>query len=113
MGGVPVALRTALVGNAAQALQSSKARLRTATHAREFAQIEFDSEQRRLQVGLTSVFELFSKQTNLVAAQGREIQARTDLRKAVIEMERSMGRTFDVYQIDIKKQSVSPPSSVQ
>jgi outer membrane protein TolC len=93
------------VRNAAQALQSSKARLRTAQHAREFAQIEFESEKRRLQVGITSVFELFSKQTNMVAAQGREVQARTDLRKAVIELERAMGRTFDVYNIDIQKQS--------
>jgi outer membrane protein len=91
------------VRNAAHALRSAQARLAAAGVGRESAQLEYDGEQRKLQVGLTSVFEIFQEQVKLVEAQGRELQARTDLRKAVIEMERAMGKTLDIYHVDVDK----------
>jgi outer membrane protein TolC len=91
------------VRNAAQALASARNRLAAASAGRDAAQLDYEGEQRKLQVGLTSVFEMFVKQSDLVVAQGRELQARTDLRKAVVEMERSMGRTLEVYHVDVDK----------
>jgi HAE1 family hydrophobic/amphiphilic exporter-1 len=95
------------VRNAAQLVYSAQARLAAARLSRDSAQLEYESQQRKLQVGLTSVFQLLTEQTNLVEAQGRELQARNDLRKSVIEMERVTGRTLDVYRIDVDKVSVS------
>jgi outer membrane protein len=98
------------VRNAAQSVNSAQARLAAARVSRDSAQLEYESQQRKLQVGLTSVFQLLQEQTNLVEAQSRELQARNDLRKSVIEMERTTGRTLDVYQIDVDKASVSSTS---
>jgi HAE1 family hydrophobic/amphiphilic exporter-1 len=98
------------VRNAAQLLYSAQARLAAARLSRDSAQLEYESQQRKLQVGLTSVFQLLTEQTNLVEAQGRELQARNDLRKSVIEVERATGRTLDVYRIDVDKVSVSATS---
>ncbi len=98
------------VRNAAQLVYSAQARLAAARLSRDSAQLEYESQQRKLQVGLTSVFQLLSEQTNLVEAQGRELQARNDLRKSVIEMERVTGRTLGVYGIDVDKVSVSSTS---
>ncbi len=98
------------VRNAAQLVYSAQARLAAARISRDSAQLEYESQQRKLQVGLTSVFQLLTEQTNLVEAQGRELQARNDLRKSVIEMERATGHTLDVYHIDVDKISVSSTS---
>jgi HAE1 family hydrophobic/amphiphilic exporter-1 len=96
------------VRNAAQSLHSAQARLAAARVSRDSAQLEYESQQRKLQVGLTSVFQLLTEQTNLVEAQGRELQARNDLRKSVIEMERATGRSLDAYNVNVDKVSVSP-----
>jgi outer membrane protein len=105
-------LEQAIVGevrNAAQALNSAQERLAAATVGSQSAQREYEGQQRKLQVGLTSVFEMFESQTRLVEAQGRELQARTDFRTAVVEMERAMGKTLEVYHVDVEKPTPPVP----
>jgi outer membrane protein TolC len=91
------------VRNGIQALRSAQARFRAARAAREYAERDYESDKRKVSAGLTTVFVMLQRQTDLVQAEGRELQAKTDLRKSVIELERAMGRTFEVYHIDVAK----------
>jgi outer membrane protein TolC len=91
------------VRNGIQGLRSAEARFRAAQAARTYAERDYESDKRKVTAGLQTVFVMLQRQTDLVQAKGRELQAKTDLRKAVIELERAMGRTLEVYHIDLAK----------
>ncbi|HEX8185891.1 MAG TPA: TolC family protein, partial [Blastocatellia bacterium] len=71
------------VRNTLQAVTSAEARLRAAAVARSSAEQQFESERRRFEGGLSTVFLVLQRQTELVAARGRELQAQTDLNRAI------------------------------
>ncbi|HXG65546.1 MAG TPA: TolC family protein, partial [Blastocatellia bacterium] len=89
------------VRNALQAVRSQEARLAAAASARESAEKEYESEQRRFQSGLSTVFLVLERQTELISARGRELQAQTDLNKAIAEFQRATGSTLQVNNVQI------------
>jgi outer membrane protein TolC len=89
------------VRNALQALRSAEARLRSATDARAAAEELYASEVRQFRAGTTTFYLVLQRQTDLSAARGREIQARTDLNKAISEFERSIGNTLTYNNVSI------------
>ncbi len=91
------------VRNALQALGSAEARLRSATDAREAAEELYESEVRKFRSGTTIFYLVLQRQTDLTAARGRELQARTDLNKAISEFERSIGNTLTINNITVTK----------
>lgn len=91
----------AQVRNALQALRSSEARLNSAIAARYAAEQLFDSEQRQFKGGITTLYLVFQRQTELLAARGRELQAQTDLNKAISEFNFAIGKTLDVNKIEV------------
>ncbi|HWP45287.1 MAG TPA: TolC family protein, partial [Blastocatellia bacterium] len=90
------------VRNLLQAVRSAEARLNAAQAARSSAQLQFESEQRRLQGGLSTVFLVLERQTELIAARGRELQAQTDLNRAIANFRRATGETLQVHNISLK-----------
>ena len=82
------------VRNAMQSVRSVEARLAAAAASREAAQQEYVSEQRRFQAGVSTVFLVLQRQTDLTNARGRELQTQTDLNKAIADLQRAMGNTF-------------------
>jgi HAE1 family hydrophobic/amphiphilic exporter-1 len=90
------------VRNALQALRSAEARLASAASARGSAEQLYESEQRQFRAGTTTVFLVLQRQNELIAARGRELQAQTDLNKAVAAFQRATGTTLTVNNIDVK-----------
>jgi len=91
------------VRNALQALRSAESRLQSATDARTAAEELYNSEERQFRAGTTTFYLVLQRQTDLTAARGREIQARTDLNKAIVEFQRSTGSTLTVNNITVSK----------
>ena len=90
------------VRNALQAMRSSEARLRAAVATREANEQQFASEQRKLDVGQSTVFLVLERQTALTEARGRELQAQTDLNKAIADLQRATGNALRVNSIVVR-----------
>jgi outer membrane protein TolC len=90
------------VRNTLQSIKSAEARLASAAAARSSAEQQYESEQRQFQAGLTTVFLVLQRQTELTAARGRELQAQTDLNKAIAEYQRATSLILQLNNIDIK-----------
>ncbi len=91
------------VRNALQALRSAESRLASAADARTAAEELYASEQRQFRSGTTTFYLVLQRQTELTAARGRELQARTDLNKAISEFQRSIGATLTANDVTVSK----------
>ena len=96
------------VRNSLQTLRSAEARLQSAAATRASAEQLYASEQRQFKAGTTTVFLVFQRQTELLAARGRELQAQTDLNKAISAFRRSVGNTLDANNVSIVKDLNTP-----
>ncbi|HXG85111.1 MAG TPA: TolC family protein [Pyrinomonadaceae bacterium] len=92
------------VRNTTQSLRSAEARLNSAAASRASAEQLYESEQRQFRAGTTTVFLVLQRQNELVAARGRELQAQTDLNKAVSEFQRATGTTLSANSVEITKE---------
>jgi outer membrane protein TolC len=89
------------VRNTLQAVQSTQQRLEAATSARRNASEQYESERRRFDSGLSTVFLVLERQTALVSAQARELRARADVNQAVALLERATGGTLDRHMVKV------------
>ncbi|HET6850713.1 MAG TPA: TolC family protein [Pyrinomonadaceae bacterium] len=90
------------VRNALQAMRSAEARLRAAVATREANEQQFASEQRKLDAGQSTVFLVLERQNALTEARGRELQAQTDLNKAIADLQRATGNALRVNSIVVR-----------
>lgn len=91
------------VRNALQALRTSELRLDSATDARVAAEELSASEQRLFRGGTSTFYLVLERQNQLALARFRELQARTDLNRAISEFQRSIGNTLGVNNITVSK----------
>lgn len=77
--------------NALQAYQSALSRLSSAGQARAAAESVYASEVRKFHNGASTTFLVLQRQVELEQARGQELQAQTDLNKAVVELQRVEG----------------------
>ncbi len=91
------------VRNSLQALRSAEARLASATAARAASEELYASEQRQFRSGTTTFYLVLQRQTDLLGARGRELQAQTDLNKAISEFQRAIGNTLSVNNVTVSK----------
>ncbi|MBA2493461.1 MAG: TolC family protein [Acidobacteria bacterium] len=89
------------VRNSLQALRSSEARLASALATRQSAEQLFESEQRQFRAGTATFYLVLQRQTELLNARGRELQAQTDLNKAISEFQRATGTTLSVNNVSV------------
>jgi len=82
------------VRNSLQAVRTGEARLRAAAIARENSQKQYDSEQRKLDEGQSDIYKVLDRQTALTAAKSAELRARTDLNKAIADLQRATGNAL-------------------
>ncbi|HEV2262790.1 MAG TPA: TolC family protein [Candidatus Rubrimentiphilum sp.] len=82
---------TVEVRNALQAYQSALSRLQAARTARQAAESVLASEQRRFRAGESTTFLVLQREVELANDRGLELQAQTDLNKAVVELQRATG----------------------
>lgn len=90
------------VRNSIQAVRSSEARLASAAASRSSAEMQYASEQRKFRAGTTTVYLVLQRQTDLLAARGRELQAQTDLNKAISLLQRATGNTLGANNVSIR-----------
>jgi len=89
------------VRNAQIALEQNRARVEAAQKSRVLQEQTLDAEQKKLQLGASTIFFVIQAQRDLSAAQSVEVRALVDLAKAKIDFERALGRTLDVNHIAI------------
>jgi HAE1 family hydrophobic/amphiphilic exporter-1 len=89
--------------NAISALREAQYRLAAASAARVAAQRVLLAEQRRFTAGTSTTFLVLQRQLDLANTEGRELQAQTDLNKAVVELDQVGGTNFAAYGIDVEK----------
>jgi len=77
--------------NAVQSYRTAIARLAAGRVARSTAEQVYASENRKFHNGVSTTFLVLQRQVELQQARGRELQAQTDLDKAVVELQRVTG----------------------
>lgn len=90
------------VRNALQAIRTGEARLRSAAIARENSEKQYESEQRKLDAGQSDVYRVLERQTALATARSNELRARTELNKAIADLQRATGSTLKANDIEPK-----------
>ncbi|HVF55864.1 MAG TPA: TolC family protein [Pyrinomonadaceae bacterium] len=90
------------VRNATQSLRSAEARLASAAATRASSEQQYESEQRQFRAGTTTVFLVLQRQNELLAARGRELQAQTDLNKAIADFQRATGNTLTANNVAVR-----------
>ncbi|MEO8072956.1 MAG: TolC family protein [Acidobacteriota bacterium] len=89
------------VRNSLQALRSSEARLASALASRQSAEQLYESEQRQFRAGTATFYLVLQRQTELLNARSRELQAQTDLNKAISEFQRATGTTLSANNVSV------------
>jgi outer membrane protein TolC len=89
------------VRNTQIALEQDRARVQAAGQARILQERTLDAEQKKYQLGASTVFLVIQAQRDLSNARGVELRALVDLAKAKIDYERALGRTLDVNRVTI------------
>jgi outer membrane protein len=89
------------VRNTFIALEQDRARVDAAVKARQLQQETFDAEQKKYQLGASTVYLVIQTQRDLVTAQGTELRALADLVEAKANYERALGRTLETNRVTI------------
>ena len=89
------------VRNTIQAMRSVEARLAAAAAARDAAEQQYTSERRKFQSGMSTAYMVSQRQIDLITARGRELQAQTDLNKAIADFRRATGATLQSHNVAV------------
>jgi len=89
------------VRNAEIALIQTKAQIEAAQKAVVLAQQTLDAEQKKFKLGESTVFMVIQAQRDLVAAEVREVQARSAYAKALTQLTQSTGTTLEKHNIHL------------
>ncbi len=89
------------VRNAQIALDQNRARVEAAIKSRELADRTLDAEQKKYQLGASTIFFVIQAQRDLAAAQSSEVSALVSLTKSKVDFEKALGRTLEVNNISL------------
>jgi outer membrane protein len=89
------------VRNTYIALTQGRAQVQAASKARELQQQTFDAEQKKYQLGASTVYNVILTQRDLITAQGAELRALANLVEDKANFERAVGRTLEVNRVTI------------
>ncbi|MBA3767895.1 MAG: TolC family protein, partial [Acidobacteria bacterium] len=90
------------VRNALQVVRTAASRLRAAAAARNAGEQQYASEQRKFDVGQSTLFLVLERQTTLTTARGNELRAQTDLNKAIAELQRATGNSLQANNVVVR-----------
>jgi outer membrane protein TolC len=89
------------VRNTSIAVEQGRAQVEAASKARELQQQTFEAEQKKYQLGASTVYNVILTQRDLITAQGTELRALANLAEAKANYERALGRTLQVNSVTI------------
>lgn len=89
------------VREAVRRVQTDFSRIETTRAARLLAEKQLQTEQERLQVGLSTTRFVLDFQRDLATAQGREVRAIADYNKSLSNLARQKATTLDRYHLEL------------
>ena len=89
------------VRNAQITLEQARITLAAAIKTRVLQAQTLDAEQKKYQVGASTLFNIVSDQNILAGAESAEVRARVNLAEGKVNFDRAMARTLEVYKITI------------
>jgi len=98
------------VHNAQITLEQARITLAAAIKTRDLDQQTLEAEQKKYQVGASTLFNIVSDQNTLAAAESAEVRARVNLVEGKVNFDRAMARTLEVYNISIADAKVGQPA---
>ncbi|MCI0623907.1 MAG: TolC family protein [Acidobacteria bacterium] len=90
------------VRNAHTELEMNRARIEAAQKSRELAERNLDAEQKKFQLGTSTIRFVLEEQRNLAIAQSNEVRALVDFTKAKNNLDRAVGKTLEVQSIRVE-----------
>ncbi|MSO22884.1 MAG: TolC family protein [Acidobacteria bacterium] len=90
------------VRNAHTDLEMNRARIEAASKSRELAERNLDAEQKKFQLGTSTIRFVLEEQRNLAVAQSNEVRALVDFTKAKNNLDRAVGKTLEVQSIRVE-----------
>lgn len=95
--------------NALQSLRAARSRLIAASAARDAAERVYQSEVRKFHAGTSTTFLVLQRESALASQRGNELQAQTDLNKAVVEVQRVSGALLTSNNVQVNAVGTTPP----
>lgn len=92
---------TAEVRAATRAVETAWQRIQVTQVARRLAEEQLAAEQKKLEVGVSTSFDVLEKEQDLTAARSNEIAARIDYEQSLAALDLAVGRTLDARGISI------------
>jgi outer membrane protein TolC len=96
--GIRTEVQNALIG-----LQQSRARFEAAQKARILQERTLDAEQKKFNLGASTIFLVVQAQRDLALARSIEITSQNNYVKAKVELDRAVGRTLSENKISIEE----------
>ena len=91
------------VRNSQIGLQQSRAQIDAATKARELAEETLRAEEKRFQLGASTIFLVIQAQRDLAQASSNEVRAQVDYQRAMVDFDRALGRTLERSSITLRE----------
>jgi outer membrane protein len=98
------------VQNALITLQQDGPTVTAAQTTRLLQQETLDAEQKKLDLGASTIFLVVTDQQTLATAAAAEVRAEANLAEAVVNLQRALGRTLDVFKITVADARSGAPS---
>jgi outer membrane protein len=90
------------VRNAQIAMAQNRARIDAAVKARELAAETLRAEEKKFQLGASTIFLVIQAQRDLTQASSGEVRALVDFERARVDFDRALGRTFERSNITLE-----------
>ena len=91
------------VRNALTQVDMNKARIETAQRRENWRERRLEAEQKKFDLGASTIRFVLEEQRNVAQAETNEIQALVNYTKALVDMDRAMGMTLKKNNIEIEK----------
>jgi outer membrane protein len=92
------------VRNAHSSVAMNRARIEAAEKSLEFAQRRLTAEEKKNQLGVSSIRFLLDEQRNVTAAEMSSLEALINYAKALVDYDRAIGRTLRRHNVEIDKE---------
>jgi len=92
------------VRNALTQVEMNRARIEAAQKARELAERRLESEQKKFDLGASTIRFVLEEQRNVAQAQTNEIAALVNYTKALVDVDRATGMTLKKNNIQLSPQ---------
>ena len=92
------------VRNALTQVEMNRARIEAAEKSRELAERRLESEQKKFDLGASTVRFVLEEQRNVAQAQSNEISAFVNYTKALVDVERATGMSLNKNNVEVKGQ---------